>query len=193
MEGISTAAHDVLAEHGREALQYSQQTGTFRSANYCRTVSRQAFIPARADMIQIVNGSQQCLDLMERYFLKGIALGMESPGYLGAIEHFHCMSLISIRPPRRGRSRPGSLLHFWIHIPHGFFMASRTAKTLGRTYSQQKRKDIAALLETSGTVFYEDDAFGELFFDGKPRRPVSYYLPEQSVLSGSFSKIVAPA
>ena len=33
---------------------------------------------------------------------------------------------------------------------------------------------------------------GRLFFDGKPRLPVKCRLPEQSVISGSFSKITAP-
>src|SRR5208282_6488148 len=46
-------------------------------------------IPATADEIQITNGSQQCLDLFAKIFLDpGDRVGMERPGYLGAIEAF---------------------------------------------------------------------------------------------------------
>ena len=46
-------------------------------------------IAATADEIQIVNGSQQCLDLFAKIFLNpGDHVGMERPGYLGAIEAF---------------------------------------------------------------------------------------------------------
>jgi len=62
----------------------------------------------------------------------------------------------------------------------------------GTTYSQENRKAVAEILQSTGTVFYEDDAFGELFFNGKPRLPVKKYLPDQTVISGSFSKIIAP-
>jgi 2-aminoadipate transaminase len=58
--------------------------------------------------------------------------------------------------------------------------------------SQNKRRAIADILMDSDTVLYEDDAFGELFFDNRPRLPVKRCIPDQAVLSGSFSKIIAP-
>ena len=42
------------------------------------------------------------------------------------------------------------------------------------------------------TIFVEDDAYGELRFRGEDLPLVSSYLPGQGVITGSFSKIIAP-
>ena len=78
------------------------------------------------------------------------------------------------------------------YAPKFFYGIPNSQNPSGRTYSQDKRRGIAEILDGTDTVFYEDDAFGELFFDGRPRLPVKRYLPEQTVMTGSFSKIVAP-
>ena len=80
------------------------------------------------------------------------------------------------------------------HYPVKFFYSIPNSQNpSGCTYSKERRKEIAGIFSGTDTVFFcEDDAFGELFFDGKPRLPVKRYLPDQSVISGSFSKITAP-
>jgi len=150
---------------------------------------------ATADEIQIVNSSQQCLDLFAKIFLDaGDPVGMERPGYLGAIEAFSLYEPVIHTVPIRddGLDLPAfrtlvetTPLKFFYGIPN-------SQNPSGRTYSQENRRAVAEILEGTGTVFYEDDAFGELFFDARPRAPVKKYLPDQAVISGSFSKIVAP-
>jgi 2-aminoadipate transaminase len=77
-------------------------------------------------------------------------------------------------------------------LPKFFYGIPNSQNPSGRTYSLENRKGVAEILKYTDTVFYEDDAFGELFFDGQPRLPVKKFLPDQTVISGSFSKIVAP-
>ncbi|MFH0967284.1 MAG: PLP-dependent aminotransferase family protein, partial [Methanobacteriota archaeon] len=62
----------------------------------------------------------------------------------------------------------------------------------GVTWGAQYRKEVAEILDGTGTLMYEDDAFGELFFDGKPRQPVKRWLPDQTIMTGSFSKTISP-
>ena len=62
----------------------------------------------------------------------------------------------------------------------------------GTAYSDAARRACAACCRETETIFYEDDAFGELAFDGLPRMPVKKYAPECGVMSGSFSKTVSP-
>ena len=50
-----------------------------------------------------------------------------------------------------------------------FYGIPNSQNPSGCTYSQDRRREIAEMLKGTNTVFYEDDAFGELFFDGKPR------------------------
>jgi 2-aminoadipate transaminase len=195
-EGISRAARMVLDEEGPVALQYTTTDGYLPLREYIAERYRTRLgIMATADEIQIVNGSQQCLDLFAKIFLNpDDYVGIEQPGYLGAIEAFslyepHISAVplnndgINLDVLEKGIKKES--LKFFYGIPN-------SQNPSGITYSQENRKAVAELLESTGTVFYEDDAFGELFFDGKPRLPVKNYLPDQTVISGSFSKIVAP-
>jgi len=195
-EGIALAARDVFSEEGKEALQYSTTDGDLPLREYIAARYRKRLnIPADASEIQIVNGSQQCLDLVAKIFLDpGDSIGIERPGYLGAAEafslyepEFYPVSLREDGPDIEElsmmilRSRP----KFFYGIPN-------SQNPSGVSYSVDVRKAVAECLEESDTVFYEDDAFGELFFDGKSRQPVKRYLERQTIMSGSFSKIISP-
>ena len=63
----------------------------------------------------------------------------------------------------------------------------------GLTYTEENRKNVAAILSAYKIILIEDDPYGELRFSG--RRIPSFYnrLPEKTILLGSFSKIVVPS
>jgi len=194
--GIREAAREVFAEEGRTALQYTTTDGYLPLREFIADRYRRRLgLPATAAEIQIVNGSQQCLDLVAKIFLDpGDAVGMERPGYLGAIEAFSLYEpdFYSVPLEEDGPDLAAFESVIRDHAPKFFYGIPNSQNPSGRTYSEGKRRAVAEILEGTDTVFYEDDAFGELFFDGKPRPPVKRYLPEQTVISGSFSKIVAP-
>ncbi|MDO8841328.1 PLP-dependent aminotransferase family protein [Methanocalculus sp.] len=196
LEGIRKATIAVLEDEGRSALQYTTTDGYLPLREYIADRYRSRLgIPATPAEIQIVNGSQQCLDIMGKIFIsKGSHIGMEAPGYLGAIDAFslyepriHTVPLIEGGPDpdifealvKRER------LSFFYGIPN-------SQNPSGTTYSDDRRRHLAEVLAGSDCAFFEDDAFGELFFDGKAHPPMKRYLPEQTVISGSFSKIIAP-
>ncbi|MGA2162625.1 MAG: PLP-dependent aminotransferase family protein [Methanoregula sp.] len=195
-EGLADAARDVFTTDPRTALQYSTTDGYRPLREYIAARYRQRLgVPATADEIQITNGSQQCLDLFAKIFLNaGDRVGMERPGYLGAIEAFSLYEpLFETVPLDREGPDPGTFHKMMKETPVKFFYGIPNSQNpSGCTYSPDRRREIAEMLGGSDTVFYEDDAFGELFFDGKPRLPVKRFLPGQSVISGSFSKITAP-
>jgi 2-aminoadipate transaminase len=196
VEGIREAAREVFAEEGRTALQYTTTDGYLPLREFIADRYRRRLdLSATAAEIQIVNGSQQCLDLVAKIFLDpGDAVGMERPGYLGAIEAFSLYEpdFYSVPLEEDGPDLAAFESVIRDHAPKFFYGIPNSQNPSGRTYSEGKRRAVAEILEGTDTVFYEDDAFGELFFDGKPRLPVKRYLPEQTVISGSFSKIVAP-
>lgn len=195
-KGIAQATNSVLEDDACAALQYTTTDGYLPLREYIAERYRTRLgINATADEIQIVNGSQQCLDLFAKIFLNpGDHIGIERPGYLGAIEAFSlyepCISAVPLN--NDGLNLEGfedtikkEPMKFFYGIPN-------SQNPSGSTYSQDNRKAVADILKSTSTVFYEDDAFGDLFFDGKPRLPVKKYLPDQAVISGSFSKIIAP-
>ncbi len=194
--GIKKATCQVVEEDPATALQYTTTDGYLPLREYIADRYRSRLgILATAEEIQIVNGSQQCLDLFAKIFLnKGDHVGIERPGYLGAIEAFSLYEpVIDTVPLEDGGPNLPAFEHLIREKEVKFFYGIPNSQNpSGRTYSQDKRREIAGILEESDAVFYEDDAFGELFFDRMPRRPVKWYLPDQAVISGSFSKIIAP-
>lgn len=194
-EGIARAAGWVLEEDGSAALQYTTTDGYLPLREYIAERYRTRLgSRATADEIQLVNGSQQCLDIFAKIFLNpGDNLGMERPGYLGAIEAFSLYEPFISAVPLNNDGLDLAVFERVIKKgPKFFYGIPNSQNPSGVTYSQENRKAVAEILESTCTVFYEDDAFGELFFDGKPRLPVKKYLPDQTVISGSFSKIIAP-
>jgi len=196
VEGIRDAARDVFTDEGRTALQYTTTDGYLPLREFIAGRYRTRLgLPATPEEIQIVNGSQQCLDLVAKIFLDpGDAVGMERPGYLGAIEAFSLYEpefcSVPLTDDGPDLDRFASLVRE--HAPKFFYGIPNSQNPSGMTYSDDTRRGVADILEGTDTVFYEDDAFGELFFDGRPRPPVKRYLPDRTVMSGSFSKIVAP-
>lgn len=194
--GIAEAAADVLAEAGPAALQYSTTDGylplrAFIADRYRRRVG----LDVTAANVQVVNGSQQCLDLIAKCLVDpGDAVAIEAPGYLGAIEAF---SLYEPRLSAVSVAEAGPDLAALERVvardrPKFFYAIPNAQNPSGLTYPDGARRAVAALLDGSETLLYEDDAFGELFFDGRPRRPIGADLPGRAVLSGSFSKVLAP-
>jgi len=194
--GIAAATRDVMEGEASVALQYTTTDGYLPLREFiAERYRRRLGIPATAGEIQIVNGSQQCLDLFAKIFLdKGDHVGMERPGYLGAIEAF---SLYEPTVDTVGLEDDGPDLGAFERLVSGtpvrfFYGIPNSQNPSGTTWSLEKRRAVAGILGGTDTVFYEDDAFGELFFDGRPRPPLKRWLPDQAVLSGSFSKIIAP-
>lgn len=196
VEGIREAAARVLAEDGRDTLQYSTTDGYLPLREYISRRYRQRLgLAIPPEQIQIVNGSQQCLDLVAKIFLDpGDTVAMERPGYLGAIEAFSLYEPVfcdvALGPSGPDTSEFSRVIRD--ARPKFFYGIPNSQNPSGQTYSLEARRAVAEVIRDSDTLFYEDDAFGELFFDGKPRPPVAGLVSGQAVLSGSFSKIIAP-
>ena len=194
--GIRDAAAAVFADEGDTALQYTTTDGYLPLREYIAARYRSRLgLPATADEIRITNGSQQCLDLIAKIFVDpGTVVGMERPGYLGAIEAFSYYQprfrTIPVSDDGPDIAAFSALCHE--EKPAFFYGIPNFQNPSGTAYSEAARRACAEVCRETGTIFYEDDAFGELAFDGLPRMPVKKYAPEWGVMSGSFSKTVSP-
>ena len=198
VSGIRNAAEEVFAQEGKTALQYTTTDGYLPLRSYIAQRYRSRLgLNANPNDIQIVNGSQQCLDLIGKILINpGDHVLMERPGYLGAIEAFSYYeplinSVQTLNDPagpdlevlQKQVATDNPVL--WYGIPN-------SQNPSGITWSYDVRRDVGEILGGSGTLLYEDDAFGELFFDGRPRLPVKKWLPHQTIMTGSFSKTISP-
>jgi 2-aminoadipate transaminase len=62
----------------------------------------------------------------------------------------------------------------------------------GISYSQQNREEISDIVRNRGVFVIEDDPYKELRFSGDPIPSFKQYLPDRTILLGSFSKTVVP-
>ncbi len=193
---IRDAALIVIDREGRDLLQYGNSEGSLK----LRTAIAERYrkvqgLDVAADDILVTNGSQQGLDLLGKVFLnEGDGLVIEEPGYLGAIQAFSLY---------RPKFQP-------VPVSDGGMDVARLQKALdpvrpklmytvpnfqnpsGISYTDENRQAVADTLRGTGTVLIEDDPYGDLRFSGRPCRSFRHYLPDQTVLLGSFSKTVVP-
>ncbi|HUU74487.1 MAG TPA: PLP-dependent aminotransferase family protein [Methanoregulaceae archaeon] len=196
-EGIRKAANSVLKEEGKAALQYSTTEGYLPLREWISNrYKKRLSISVDPDEILITNGSQQTLDLVGRIFIdEGDPVGIEAPGYLGAIQAFsqYIPEFLSV-PLNYDGLDTGQLAGVLdSYDPVFCYVIPNSQNPSGITYSTANRRESATLFRNSDTLVVEDDAYGEIRFTGTHHPTFRALLPQDRViLLGSFSKIVAP-
>ena len=191
---IAEVASEVLKYESSEALQYSTTEGYKPLREYIAQRYLKNGLKVDADEILITNGSQQGLDLVGKVFLnRDDGVIVERPTYLAAIQafgmyepRFHSVKLMDDGPDtpalekllKQGDSKI-------------FYCVPNFQNPSGISYSEEKRKEVAGIIQENNAVLVEDNPYGEIRFMGTDLPPIKKFLPN-SVLLGSFSKIVAP-
>jgi 2-aminoadipate transaminase len=196
VEGIARATASVLAHDGRSALQYSTTEGYLPLRQYIADrYKKRLGLTIHPDEILITNGSQQCLDLIGKVLINaGDHVAIERPGYLGAIQAFSLYEPV-FHPIILHADGP-DMAQFAHELDRNpirlFYGVPNSQNPSGITYSGDRRREIGTLLEGRDTLFIEDDAYGELSFDGSALPSMREFLPDHTIITGSFSKILAP-
>jgi 2-aminoadipate transaminase len=196
VDGIRKAAAVVLERDGRNVLQYSTTEGYLPLRQFIADrYKKRLGLSVSPEEILITNGSQQCLDLIGKIFINaGDHIALERPGYLGAIQAFslyepvfHPVTLHEDGPD------PAMLAEVLDSCPvRLFYGVPNSQNPSGITYSNKRRREIASVMRTTTALFIEDDAYGELNFAGETMPSMREFLPDQTIITGSFSKILAP-
>ncbi len=195
VEEIASASTKVLEEDGRNVLQYSTSEGYLPLREFiAERYLRKSGLKIEPDDILITNGSQQGIDLIGKVFLnKGDRVVIERPGYLGAIQAFSIFEPTFKSVPLLDDGIDTDLLENALGEDNTklFYSVPNFQNPSGITYSGQKRKDVANILQKHNVVCVEDNAYVELRFTGEDLPPIRKYL-DNTILLGSFSKIVSP-
>lgn len=193
---IQGATNRVFAKYGATVLQYSNSEGDERLRQLiARRYLEKKGLPIPVENIIITNGSQQGIDLLGKVFLNGgDRVLIEEPGYLGAIQSLSLFKIAFVPVAMKDdgldvaalakagqRSRAKML-----------YAVPTFQNPSGISYSDANKEQVAALAREHRFVVVEDDPYSELRFAGRPGKSFYHFLPEQTVLLGSFSKIVAP-
>jgi 2-aminoadipate transaminase len=195
---IKAATNKVLDESGRDALQYSSSEGCRELREWIAERYRaKKGITVDPDEILITSGSQQGLDLLGKTVLnKGDGVVIEEPGYLGAIQAFSlyrsAFHPVPVGPEGIALDKLQETISSDVRIKL-FYCVPNFQNPSGISYSAENRERAAAILDGKSTLLVEDDPYGELRFLGKEKPSFRNLMPDNTILLGSFSKIVAPS
>lgn len=193
---LKAAAQKAFDLNGADMLQYSVSEGYLPLRKYIASTYKLRFnLTVNPERIIVLNGSQQGLDLIGKALLnEKDDVIIEEPGYLGAIQ---ALSLFqpTFRPvPLNNTGIRVDLLEKCIreHKPKLFYSVPNFQNPSGISYSEEVRRDTAKLIANSDTFIVEDDPYGELRYSGAEKSSFANYIPEKTILLGSFSKTIVP-
>lgn len=195
-EALNESMNRIVVNYGSKVFQYSTTAGLDLLREYiaCMCVNKYK-IDICADDIIITTGSQQALDLIGKVLInEGDNIIIEEPGYLGAIQAFS-----QYGPQFRGitllddgldlNQFEDALRKYDVKFA---YIVPNYQNPTGLTYSREKRQNLFELAKQYHCILVEDDPYGELSFDGSINGYVSSDDLSESILLGTFSKIITP-
>ncbi|MBV7433912.1 PLP-dependent aminotransferase family protein [Cardiobacteriaceae bacterium TAE3-ERU3] len=194
-DDIARAAEALFAEQDRSILQYSTTEGSPVLRQYIANRYKKQFnIDVDPSNIIITTGSQQALDLLGKVFINtGDKIVMEDPGYLGAIQAFSMYEPEIRGVPFKDNRLDLAVLENVCKGAKFFYSVPTYQNPTGFVIDDAQKQDIAAIIKNSGTYIVEDDPYGNLTFEGTHDSNYYALIPDNTILLGSFSKIVAPS
>lgn len=193
---IKSALDRVMSTGAKGTLQYAGSQGFLPLREWIAARYESRFhISINPENLLITNGSQQALDLTGKLFLDpGDCILMEKPSYIGAIQSFSAYNITmqQVSLDYDGISLTELSEKCRQHYPKFLYGITNFQNPSGISYSSEKRILLAELLIAQRLPFIEDDPYSEIYFSNTDTMPVSFMVPEQCILTGSFSKMISP-
>lgn len=182
VEEMAVAADRVLRDFGPQALQYSTTEG-YRPLREWVAQHTAPGLTISPDNILITSGSQQALDLLGKIFINpGDRLVVEAPTYMGALQAFNAYEAEYMPVPSDEYGMITTQLEPALQIgPKLIYTMPTFQNPTGVTLTLERRQQLVELAHRYGVPIIEDDAYGELRFEGEP-------IPKILAVAGSTSK-----
>jgi 2-aminoadipate transaminase len=165
---VEAAAHRVLREHGRTALQYGTTEGYLPLRELLVRHMGRYGIQVTPDHVLITSGSQQALDLIGKLLLNpGDVVLTEAPTFLGAIQAFTAYQAEFVTVPIDDEGLRVDLLEEALRSgPKFLYVLPNFQNPGGVTLSLERRRRLVELAARYGTPIVEDDPYGQLRYEG---------------------------
>jgi 2-aminoadipate transaminase len=165
---VEDAAHRVLAEQGRIALQYGTTEGYLPLRELLVRHMGRYGIQVTTDNVLITSGSQQGLDLIGKLLLNpGDVVLSEAPTFLGAIQAFRAYQADFITVPIDDEGLRVDLLEERLRAgPKFLYVLPNFQNPGGVTLSLERRWTLVELASRYGVPIVEDDPYGQLRYEG---------------------------
>ncbi|SOC11573.1 2-aminoadipate transaminase [Ureibacillus xyleni] len=197
IDEMQKSINHAIEENGAKLFQYSTTEGYLPLRQYIATKYNNSYgLDINPEDILITTGSQQALELISKVLLnKGDGVVMEEPGYLGAIQAFTLSEpnfyTVPLEDDGLNVEQLKTTLQFNPNIKF-IYVVPNFHNPTGITYSKEKREAIYDVIKDFDVVLIEDDPYGDLRWNGEKMPYIGAGRLENSVVLGSFSKIVTP-
>lgn len=203
LEQISQICQHVLLERPRDTLQYGLTDGSGLLRRALVQYMQAQGVPAQAENIIVVSGSQQTLDLMGRLFIdEGDRVLVERPTFIGALQSFNAYgaSYLTAAMDDQGVGL-AAVEQLLAEEPKFMYLMPTFQNPTGITMSLRRRQDIVAMAREAGVPILEDDPYGQLRYHGDAMPPLAAIDADQAgrdperanvIYTSTFSKTLAP-
>lgn len=199
---VAEATTRALAERGRTALQYGDNTGYSGLVDaLLEKLDRDQGIRAGRENVIITAGGSQGVDLLLDAFVDwGDTIASEMPMWLGAVKAFRNagVNVVSIPVNDEGidvdtlERELGKLRDSGV-TPKFVYAISNFQNPTGVTMTRERRHALLDVVRSFGTMLIEDDAYFDLRYEGE-QLPAIYSLDdsESVIYLGTLSKTMGP-
>ena len=204
-EKLRQILHDLVERERGHVFQYSVTRGNAELIKaVCERDRSLKDIESTPAETLLASGSQQGLDFVARVLLDpGDAVFVETPSFIGAMSSFENFraKLFAVECDEDGMD----LGHLARRIAEArsqgrrcklIYVVPNFQNPAGTVWSQARRRALCDLSRQEGIVVLEDDAYGELYFDGvDPQALAAIKSCADSghvIYVSTFSKILAP-
>jgi 2-aminoadipate transaminase len=196
VEEMKAAALKMYDTFGNDVLQYADSEGSkVLRELVSKRYKQKKGLDIPPDRILITTGSQQGIDLAGKALVnEGDDVVIDEPCYLAAIQAFS-LYRPKFHPIRMNDDGMDVKLFKKLMSkikPKLIYTVPNFQNPSGISYSEATRRAMAEVISGTKTILLEDDPYGEIRFAGKQIPSFMTMIPDNTVLLGSFSKIVAP-
>lgn len=192
---IKKSTMQVLDNNPTIALQYGLTQGMPELKAGIAKMYALKGISVPIDQIMITSGSQQALDLIGKTFInRHDHICIEEPSYLGAIQAFSMYSNNFTTCPLEKDGINSQRFEECLSTkkPKLSYLIPNFQNPTGISYSLAKRKKVAQTIINNNSLLIEDDPYGRIKFTADEMPNIYQLAPNNTILLGSFSKILAP-
>lgn len=193
-EAFAAALHDA---HAGRSLQYSTTEGDpALRARVAERLTARGLETGPEDLL-ITSGSQQALTLIAAVMLEpGDRILVEDPSYLAALQAFQLAGAVPVPVPCDDEGLLPDAVERLVaeHRPKLLYTVPTFHNPTARTLGEERRRELAAVIERCDLWTIEDDPYGELRYAGEPSTPLAAIpgAAERTLALSTLSKVAAP-
>ena len=196
VDQVKEITRDVLDQKGAAVLQYGTSEGyePLRQAVVER-YTRRGFEIGMENVL-ITSGAQQGIDLVTKLFIgKGDKIVVGDPTFLTALQTFNLFQADYLTVPVDAQGMQVERLSGILeaHNVKFIYIMPNFQNPSGATLSLDRRQHLMEIARHYKVPIVEDDAYGELRYDGEHLPALKSMDPDgQVIYLGSFSKVLSP-